>query len=114
MKMLRVDMTNLEVHFEDLPEEWKILGGRGLSAKILNSEVPPETDPLGPDAKLVIATGPLAGTMAPSCGRTSVGGKSPLTDGIKEANAGGPVRWVKTGKKFGLKNYRSRNLAVQN
>ena len=91
MKILRVDMTNLEVHFENLPESWKILGGRGLSAKILNAEVPPETDPLGPDAKLVIAPGLLAGTMAPSCGRTSVGGKSPLTGGIKEANAGGPV-----------------------
>ena len=66
-------------------------GGRGLSAKILNTEVPPKADPLGPEAKLVIATGPLAGTLAPSCGRISIGGKSPLTQGIKEANAGGPV-----------------------
>jgi len=91
MKILRVDMDRLETRFEDLPEKWKILGGRGLSAEILNAEVPPDTDPLGPDAKLVIAAGPLAGTLAPSCGRISVGGKSPLTKGIKEANAGGPV-----------------------
>jgi aldehyde:ferredoxin oxidoreductase len=91
MKLLRVNTSNLEARFEDLPEEWKILGGRGLSAKILSSEVPPDTNPLGPQAKLVIAAGPLAGTLAPSCGRISVGGKSPLTSGIKEANAGGPV-----------------------
>ncbi len=91
MKILRVNMTDVTTSFEELPEEWKILGGRGLTAKILNKEVPPETDPLGPDAKLIIATGPLAGTMAPSCGRISVGAKSPLTNGIKEANAGGPT-----------------------
>jgi aldehyde:ferredoxin oxidoreductase len=91
MKLLRVNTGNLETRFEDLPEEWKILGGRGLSAKILTAEIPPDTDPLGPQAKLVIAAGPLAGTLAPSCGRISIGGKSPLTQGIKEANAGGPV-----------------------
>jgi len=91
MKILRVNMSNVETKFEDLPDDSKILGGRGLSAKILNDEVPPGTDPIGPEAKLVIAVGPLAGTLAPSCGRISVGGKSPLTMGIKEANAGGPV-----------------------
>ncbi|MBW2623742.1 MAG: aldehyde ferredoxin oxidoreductase, partial [Deltaproteobacteria bacterium] len=48
-------------------------------------------DPLGPEAKLIIAGGPLAGTLAPSFGRVSVGGKSPLTLGIKEANSGGPA-----------------------
>jgi len=91
MKTLLVNMSNLEVSFEEIPEEWEILGGRGLSAEILNREVPPDTDPLGPEAKLVIAGGPLAGTLAPSCGRISVGAKSPLTLGIKEANAGGPA-----------------------
>ncbi|MCH7910136.1 MAG: aldehyde ferredoxin oxidoreductase, partial [Candidatus Hydrogenedentes bacterium] len=91
MKILRIDMSTLTTSFEDLPEEWKVIGGRGLSAKILNKEVPPESDPLGPEAKLVIAIGPLAGTMAPSFGRISVGAKSPLTLGIKEANAGGPA-----------------------
>jgi aldehyde:ferredoxin oxidoreductase len=91
MKLLRVNMSSLETTYEDLPEEWKILGGRGLSAQILTKEVPPDSDPLGPDNKLIIAGGPLAGTLAPSCGRISVGAKSPLTRGIKEANAGGPA-----------------------
>ncbi len=91
MQVLRVDMTNAKVSSEDLPEELQIVGGRGLSARILNKEVPPDTDPLGPAAKLVLAGGPLAGLLAPSFGRASAGAKSPLTQGIKEANAGGPA-----------------------
>jgi len=91
MKILRIDMSALTSSFEDLPEDWQILGGRGLSAKILNAEVPPETDPLGPEARLIFANGPLAGTMSPSFGRMSVGAKSPLTMGIKEANVGGTL-----------------------
>lgn len=89
MRILRIDMEQGKVASEDLPEEWKLIGGRGLIAKIMNKEVPAECDPLGPQNKLIIACGPLAGTMAPQLGRISVGGKSPLTLGIKESNAGG-------------------------
>ena len=91
MKILRVNMNTLEGSFENLPEEWKLIGGRGLVAKIMNKEVPATADPMGPENKLIIAGGPLAGTLAPQLGRISVGGKSPLTLGIKEANAGGPA-----------------------
>lgn len=91
MRILRVNMTQLKVTYEELPEEWWLTGGRGLIGKIMNKEVPPDTDPVGAENKLIIAGGPLAGTMAPQLGRVSVGGKSPLTLGIKEANAGGPA-----------------------
>jgi len=91
LRILRVNMSELKVALEDLPEEWKLIGGRGLIAKVMNKEVPPDADPLGPENKLIVAGGPLAGTMAPQLGRISVGGKSPLTMGIKEANAGGPA-----------------------
>jgi len=37
----------------------------------------------------VLAPGLLSGTAAPSSGRLSIGGKSPLTGTIKESNAGG-------------------------
>ncbi|MCP4757374.1 MAG: aldehyde ferredoxin oxidoreductase [Proteobacteria bacterium] len=84
-------MSKQTTALEDLPEEWRILGGRALTAKILTKEVSPKVDPLGVDAKLVVAIGPLAGTRAPSCGRFSLGAKSPLTQGIKEANVGGPA-----------------------
>jgi len=88
-RLIRVDMSEHTVSIEPYPDEWKLLGGRALSAKILLEECNPECDPLGPDNLLVLAPGVLAGTAAPTSGRLSVGGKSPLTNGIKEANVGG-------------------------
>jgi aldehyde:ferredoxin oxidoreductase len=88
-KILRVDMNNLKHRYEEVPEKYKTLGGRALTSQIIFDEVDPKCDPLGPDNKFIIAPGILAGTNAPSSGRLSVGGKSPLTGGIKEANAGG-------------------------
>ena len=65
------------------------LGGRALTSAVVSKEVPPSCHPLGADNKLVIAPGLLSGTAAAMSGRLSVGCKSPLTGGIKEANAGG-------------------------
>ena len=91
MDILRINMSRLTVETEPLPEDWTLIGGRGLIAKIMNREIPPDIDPLGPDSKLIIAAGPLAGTMAPQLGRISLGCKSPLTKGIKKSNVGGPA-----------------------
>jgi len=88
-RMIRVDMTTQTASVEDFPEAWSLLGGRALSARILLEECDPACDPLGPNNVLVLAPGVLSGTAAPTSGRMSVGGKSPLTGGIKEANAGG-------------------------
>ncbi len=65
------------------------IGGRGLTSAIVSKEVPPLCHPLGGENKLVIAPGLLSGTGAAMSSRISVGCKSPLTGGIKEANAGG-------------------------
>jgi len=65
------------------------LGGRAMTSAIVAKEVPPTCHPLGADNKLVIAPGLLSGTTAAMSGRISIGCKSPLTGGIKEANAGG-------------------------
>lgn len=91
LKILRVNMQSLTAEYEPLPEEWLLIGGRGLVARIMNREVPPDADPFGAQNRLIFACGPLAGTNAPQLGRISVGAKSPLTLGIKEANAGGPA-----------------------
>jgi len=91
MKILRVDIGNEKITFEDLKEEWKAIGGSALIAKVMNREVPPTADPLGPENLFIVSAGPLAGTGAPQLGRISVGAKSPLTMGIKEANSGGPA-----------------------
>jgi aldehyde:ferredoxin oxidoreductase len=65
------------------------LGGRALTSAIVSKEVPPTCHPLSEDNKLVIAPGLLSGSAAAMSGRISVGCKSPLTGGIKEANSGG-------------------------
>ena len=87
-RILRVDMTKLEAKFEDLPTDFVALGGRALTSTIVANEVDPLCHPLGPNNKLVFAPGLVTGTKAPTSGRLSVGAKSPLTGGIKEANAG--------------------------
>lgn len=89
MKIYRVNMSTLSVSSEDVPEEWKKLGGRALTSAIVAKEVDPTCHPLGKRNKLVFAPGILTGTTAPNSGRMSVGAKSPLTGGIKESNVGG-------------------------
>ena len=70
------------------------IAGRGLTSTLVSKEVPPLCHPLGADNKLVFAPGLLSGTVAAMSGRLSVGCKSPLTGGIKEANAGGMASQV--------------------
>jgi len=89
MKLLRVDMSNLEIKGELVPPIYIQLGGRALIAKLLLEEIPPTCEPLGPYNKLIFAPGLLAGAMVTTAGRLSIGAKSPLTGGVKEANAGG-------------------------
>jgi aldehyde:ferredoxin oxidoreductase len=91
MKCIRVNMGTKAVSVEDVPEGYKGLGGRGLTSVMINEEVPPQCDPLGPDNKLIIAPGLLSGTSLVNTSRISIGAKSPLTGGIKESNAGGTV-----------------------
>lgn len=88
-KMLRINMTNLITQEEPLPEEYRYLGGRSLTSRIVFDEVPPTCDPLGRHNKLVFAAGLMAATPLSSSGRISIGAKSPLTGGIKESNGGG-------------------------
>jgi aldehyde:ferredoxin oxidoreductase len=91
VKILRVNMTMATITVEDVPQEYMGLGGRGLTSTMINNDVPPTCDPLGPDNKLIFAPGLLTGTMLVNTSRLSIGAKSPLTSGIKESNAGGTV-----------------------
>jgi len=88
MWILRLNMTDRKYQLEDVPEAYRVLGGRGLTSTIVHDEVPPLCHPLGPNNKLVFAPGIVTGTAAATSARISVGGKSPLTGGIKESNAG--------------------------
>jgi aldehyde:ferredoxin oxidoreductase len=57
----------------------------GLLFKLLK----PGIDPLGPDNVLLLSTGPVAGTLAPSSARYNVSAKSPLTGFLGDSNSGG-------------------------
>jgi aldehyde:ferredoxin oxidoreductase len=89
MKILRIDMNQLQVKWEAVPPVYEHLGGRALIVKLLLEEIPPTCDALGPHSKLIFTPGLLGGAGVSTAGRLSVGGKSPLTGGVKEANAGG-------------------------
>ncbi|GBD24071.1 putative oxidoreductase YdhV [bacterium HR29] len=88
-RILRVDLTRRTVSEEPVPERYRFLGGRALTATMLLDECDPAIHPLAPEAKLFIAPGLLGGTAVTTSGRTSFGFKSPLTGGTKEANVGG-------------------------
>jgi len=88
-KIFRVNMTDLTTAVEEIPADLAGYGGRGLTSTIVAAEVEPTCHPLGAKNKLVFAPGLLSGTVAANSGRLSVGGKSPLTGTIKEANSGG-------------------------
>jgi aldehyde:ferredoxin oxidoreductase len=89
MKIIRIDMSTKEVKEQAVPEAFQGMGGRGLTAAIINAEVPPLCDPLGQENKLIFAPGLLSGTRLVNTSRVSIGAKSPLTNTIKESNAGG-------------------------
>jgi aldehyde:ferredoxin oxidoreductase len=91
MRIARVNVNSEIIKLEEISPDSKyfLLGGRGFTSEIVHDEVPPNCDPLGKDNKLIFASGLLTGSPFPNSARTSVGAKSPLTNGIKEANVGG-------------------------
>ena len=89
LQVWRVNVRSRTLKLEPVPSSWEHLGGRGLIARILLDEVPAECEPLGPKNKLIFCPGLLTGHMLSSIDRLSVGGKSPLTGGVKESNSGG-------------------------
>jgi aldehyde:ferredoxin oxidoreductase len=92
-KILRVDLSKGTCKSEPLNMEWaqQYLGQRGLATKYFVEEVDPKVDPLSPANKLIMATGPLTGTMASTGGRYSVITKGALTGAIACSNSGGYI-----------------------
>jgi aldehyde:ferredoxin oxidoreductase len=88
--LLRVDLTHA-THSTESVEAYvdDYVGGRGVGTKILWDELPPGTDPLGPDSILIFNNGPLSGTAAPASGRLDVSAKSPLNNFHAVTNLGG-------------------------
>src|SRR5512137_1125339 len=90
-KILRVNLTKGTSQTEALDPKLAraYVGGRGLGTKMLYDEIDPTVDPLSPRNALILATGPLTGTMASTGGRYTVITKSPLTGAIACSNSGG-------------------------
>ncbi len=90
-KILRINLTDQTAKEEGLSLEIArdFIGGAGFGIKYLFDEVKAGTDPLGPENKLIFASGPFSGTTIPCASRMSVTAKSPLTDAVGVALTGG-------------------------
>src|SRR5512143_237077 len=77
-----------------LEGEAVVKAGRYFIAKTLLELGAATVDPLSPANPLIFSAGPFAGTAFSNANRTSVGCKSPLTGGIKEANGGGTFSYA--------------------
>ena len=86
---LHINLRSREVKPEEFAGEKLARAGRFFIANSLLEMGVAKVDPLGPDNPLIFSAGPFAGSNFSNANRTSVGCKSPLTGGIKEANAGG-------------------------
>ena len=100
-KILRVDLSQSKVSSEEIPQSLfdKFLTGAGLATHYLYHEVPRGADPLDPENELILMTGALTGTVAPSTGRFNWVFKSPLTGIWAQSNSAGfwGVDFKKTG-----------------
>lgn len=84
-----INLNDHSIQSRELQGEEIIKAGRYLIAKQLLELEAAQVDPLSPANPLIFSAGPFAGTSFSNANRTSVGCKSPLTGGIKEANGGG-------------------------
>ena len=88
-KYLHINLGDRSVETEELQGEASIRVGRHFIVKTLLERGVATVDPLSPDNPLIFSAGPFAGSSFSNANRLSVGCKSPLTGGIKEANSGG-------------------------
>ena len=84
-----IRLSDRTITKRELEGEAIVKAGRYLIAQTLLEHGAATVDPLGPHNPLIFSAGPFAGTSFSNANRTSVGCKSPLTGGVKEANGGG-------------------------
>lgn len=90
-KIVRINLSTAQIKIEEPGELFyrKYYGGKGFVAYYLLQEVPPHSDPLGAENKLIFATGILTGVPVAAMSRFSVGAKSPLTGAFGQSEGGG-------------------------
>ncbi|MFA5635238.1 MAG: aldehyde ferredoxin oxidoreductase family protein [Anaerovoracaceae bacterium] len=90
-KVLKIDLTTREIsHYPFSDKERELfIGGKIMAAKILGDNLTGKETPFSHENMLVITTGPLTGTGAPSSSRFNISGLSPLTGLLASSNCGG-------------------------
>ena len=90
-KIIRADLTSGKISYEEIDEiiARKFIGGIGYAAKVLWDETTRDTDPLGPENRLIVMTGPLAGSPLPKSSRAIVAGISPANGLWGQSHIGG-------------------------
>jgi aldehyde:ferredoxin oxidoreductase len=86
---LHINLDDRTIESEELAGEALARAGRHFIVKSLLEAGAAKVDPLSPENPLIFSAGPFAGTNFSNANRLSVGCKSPLTGGVKEANSGG-------------------------
>ena len=89
-----ISLADRAITKRDLQGDAVVRAGRYLIARTLLDLDAATVDPLGPKNPLIFSAGPFAGTSFSNANRTSVGCKSPLTGGVKEANGGGTFSYA--------------------
>ena len=87
----KVDLTSGRWERYEVPREYfkKYVGGKCLAARLLLDLTEQGLGPLDERAAIIINTGPLNGTGAPSSSRFNLSFKNVLTGGIASSNCGG-------------------------
>ncbi|RKX92960.1 MAG: aldehyde ferredoxin oxidoreductase, partial [Spirochaetes bacterium] len=92
-KMLYIDLTKGIIETRNLPRKWaeQYTGQKGLGTRILVEDFNIDTDPLGPDNRIVLTTSLMAGTIISSTSKLAITAKSPQTGMITDGSVGGHI-----------------------
>lgn len=90
-KILRANLSERSITVEEPDEAFYrlYLGGAGFITHYLLKEMPAGIDPLSPENVLVLANGPVTGTMIQGGARNCIGAKAPLTGALGKAEVSG-------------------------
>ncbi|SFR30737.1 aldehyde ferredoxin oxidoreductase family protein [Halorubrum sodomense] len=88
--LLTIDLTERTASTTPIDDRLaSFVGGRGLNTSLAYDRIPFDADPLGPENRLFLSTGPMQYSTTSYTGRMAATGLSPLTDGLLSSNAGG-------------------------
>lgn len=90
---LRIDLTakraGSDTQYSEYDTLRQFVGGKGLGSYVLYTELKPGIDPLGPENKIILLTGPMTGSGAVTGSRLCLVAKGPATGFWLDTGAGG-------------------------